>query len=265
MIRILILLLTITANLYSITKDDILDEITNTTSIRDFSVNSPIINDSIELGGNYDVDFEQSGITYNIDAEYNRIHSISIEDETFELNRGIKLGADLFTVTSSRNDTYEILFTNDGRIEGVVYRFKANPYEEFIQTFYVDATNRVNKINLDINSPRYVNETINKVLGINPLKEIDFVLFDTDGTQISWDNSIVITDKNQYTYRGIKLGSLDITIKGMYRDSDATITYISEDKYDIFYSYSDDDNTYTLKYTLNKNRVIGIELTKSIL
>lgn len=264
MIRFLILL-TITTNLFSITQDDILDVITNTTSIKDFSVNSPIINNPIELGGNYDVDFDQAGITYNIDPEFNRIHKISIIGDAFELNRGIKLGTDLFTVTSSRNDAYEILFTDDGRIEGVVYRLQANPYEEFIQTFFVDATNRVNKIDLNINSPRYIDETINKVLGINPLREIDFVLFDTDGSQIKWNNNFIITDKNQYTYRGIKLGSLDITIKGMYRDSDATINYKSDDKYDISYSYADDDNIYTLKYSLNKNRVIAIELSKSIL
>lgn len=264
--RFFTILLTLTTiSLFSITRDDILETITNTTSIKDFSINNPILSSPIKLGGSYNVDFDQAGISYSIDSEFNRIHKISIENDSFELNRGIKLGTDLFSVTSSRNDAYEILFSDDGKIEGVVYRFQANPYEEFIQTFYVDSGNRINKIDLDINSPRYIDATINKVLGINPLMEIDFVLFDTNGSRIDWDSSFTISDLNQYTYRGIKLGSLDITIKGMYRDSDATINYKSEHEYDITYTYANDDNVFSLKYSLEKNRVVGIELSKTTL
>lgn len=262
---ITIILITMPVYLFSITKDDILTEITNMTSLEDFNITGPIGTSVYGLGSKFDNSFDLDGLTFEVDSEYNRIYSISIERDDVELNRGIKLGDDLFTITSSRNDAYELFFNDKGQIGGVKYRLKANPYEEFIQTFYVDPNNKVNRIDLNVRSPRYIDNTINKVLDIKPLREIDFVLFDTNGNPLNWDNSFRITNVEQYTYRGIRLGSLDITIKGMYRDSDAVIDNLSEDSYTISYSYADDDNVLTLKYSLTNNRVTDIELVKTIL
>lgn len=262
---IIIILTLIPICLFSITKEDILSEITNMTSLEDFNVISPIGTTAFGLGSKFDNSFDLDGLTFKIDSEYNRIYSISIEREDIELNRGIKLGDDLFSITSSRNDAYELFFNDKGQIGGVKYRLKANPYEEFTQTFYVDTNNKVNKIDLNVISPRYINNTIDKVLDIKPLREIDFILFDTNGNQLKWNNNFKITNVEQYTYRGIRLGSLDVTIKGMYRDSDAVIESLSEDSYTISYSYADDDNVLTLKYSLTNNRVTDIELIKTIL
>lgn len=263
--KILTILLILPISLFSINEDDILSEITNTTNEKDFIVVDNLSADSYGLGSTFKNSFEGEGITFGIDGEYNRIHSIIIENENVELYRGLKLGVDLFTVTTSRSDVYELILKDDGKIEGVTYRFNANPYEEFIQTFYVDSTNRVNRVELIVNSPRYSSISIDRVLDIKPLREIDFVLFDSEGKRVKWDNEYTIKDERQYTYRGIRLGSLDITIKGMHRDKDASIEVLSEEKYNISYSYSDDDHLYTIVYHLTDNRVSDIKLTKSVL
>lgn len=230
------------------------------------------------------------------DAEYNNLIKIELLNSKLYLNSGIKIGDSFEDLRNKKKEMYELYYNDQGILSGVQYYIKTNPYEHYVQKYFINSDNIIHKIELLVDSFRYRKDNIESVLNVGEIiyKDFDITLSDiTLNMNVSKDDLIkkdfvankeniikdedvdiylandnriktIILKSNSYTtYRGITVGDHVSKIKSNYRDIDSRILYNTGKSFRIVYEFYAEYEGYNfiLEYEINNSIIKKIYIS----